>query len=79
MPFTYANRVATQPGRPGEPGKVGEFQHFIENSEKVREFENFKAWRDFHANFKIKLLRILSYIDTLNGLFSLFLSLKVKF
>ena len=33
-----------QPGRAGEPGKVREFQHFIQNSEKVNEFEkNFQA------------------------------------
>ena len=40
--------------------------------------KNCKAWSNFHANFKTKLLSILSYIGTLNGLFSLFSSLKVK-
>ena len=59
--------------------KIREFLHFIKNSGKVREFENFNASSDFHAIFKIKLLNILSYIGTLNGLFFLLLSLKVKF
>ena len=59
--------------------KVREFQHFIQKSGKVREFENFNAGRDFHANFKTKLLNILSHIGTLNGLFLIFLSLKFKF
>ena len=32
-----------QLGRSGEPSKVREFQHFIQNSGKVRKFGNFKA------------------------------------
>ena len=58
--------VVTQPGKHGE-------------AEKVREFENFNAESNFHANFKTKLLNIQSYIGTLNHLFLIFLSLKVKF
>ena len=42
------NKVATQPG---EPGKVREFDIRLKNQGKVREFENFKARSDFHANF----------------------------
>ena len=56
-------RIATQHGEPG----------------KVREFENFKTWSDFYSNFKIKLLRILSYSRHIKWFFFLFLSLKVKF
>ena len=32
--------------------KLREFHHFIQNSGKVREFENFNAGSNFHANFK---------------------------
>ena len=59
--------------------KIREFHYFIQNSGKVREFENFNAGNNFHAIFKTKLLNIQSYIGTLNGLFLIFLPLKVKF
>ena len=73
------NRVATQPGKPGKVKEfdiwpkyqkiVRKFQHFIQNSGKIWEFENFNAGSNFHANFKTKLLNIQSYIGTLNRLF----------
>ena len=56
--------------------KIREFQHFIQNSGKVKELENFNVGSDFHANFKNKLLNIQSYIDTLNGLFLIFFVTK---
>ena len=72
-------------GIPGELRKSGnlifdqktrEFQHFIQNSGKVREFEYFNTESNFHANFKTKLLNIQSYIGTLNGLFLIFFVTK---
>ena len=33
--------------------KVRDFKHFIQNSGKIWEFENFNAGSNFHANFKI--------------------------
>ena len=49
--------------------KIRENQHFIQNSGKVREFENLNAGSNFHSKFKTKLLNIQSYIGTLNDLF----------
>ena len=59
--------------------KSQKFDIWPKNQGKVREFESFNAWSEFYSNFKTKLLNTQSYTGTLNGLFLIFLSLKVKF
>ena len=58
-------------------GKIREFQHFIQNSGKVREFEkNFRLEAIFMPSLKPNLSILLHIISTLNSLFSLFFFTK---
>ena len=82
------SRIATQPrvlGKPGNvrefdicpknSGKVREFQYFIQNSRKGREFEKFLRLEVTFIPILKPNFRVICHIGTLNGLFSLFLSL----